>query len=94
MSFIILEQEKTSLRNLAEKILELKKSKLSISYKPRLSNTFVKSRIGSIEKAKKDINFIAETKLEYGLEKLIEWYEKKLESSYKNLKNLLLIIIK
>ena len=70
--------KKTSLRNLAEKILELKKSKLSISYKPRLSNTFVKSRIGSIEKAKKDINFIAETKLEYGLEKLIEWYEKKI----------------
>ena len=45
--------KKTSLRNLAEKILELKKSKLSISYKPRLSNTFVKSRIGSIEKAKR-----------------------------------------
>ena len=70
---------KTSLKDLAEKIIELKKSSLSITYKPRQSNTFVKSRIGSIKKAKLDLNFIAETSLDEGLKNLIQWHEKEIK---------------
>lgn len=68
--------KKTSLKYLAEKILKLKKSKLKVSYKPRLSETFVKSRIGSTSKAEKDLNFFSTTPLDDGLKSLIDWREK------------------
>ena len=63
----------TSLKQIAEKLLKIKKSNLKIEYKKRISNTFVKNRIGSITKAKKELDFKSEILLEDGLKSLIEW---------------------
>ncbi len=63
----------TSLKQIAEKLLKIKKSNLKIEYKKKISNTFVKNRIGSITKAKKELDFKSEILLEDGLKSLIKW---------------------
>ena len=63
---------KTSIKELALKVLELKKSKLEIKYKLE-GTTFVKNRIGCPKSAKNDLNFSYSVSLEDGLKKLIEW---------------------
>ena len=73
--FIILEQEKTSLRNLAEKILELKNQNFRFPINELVTH-LLKVELDPSKKQKKDINFIAETKLEYGLEKLMNGMKK------------------
>jgi UDP-glucose 4-epimerase len=62
----------TSIKELCEQILEIKGSNLKIQYEPA-GQTFVTNRIGSIEKAKKDLGFEAKVGLREGLKKLIEW---------------------
>jgi UDP-glucose 4-epimerase len=62
----------TSIKELCEQILEIKGSNLKIQYEPA-GQTFVTNRIGSIEKAKKDLGFEAEVGLREGLKKLMEW---------------------
>ncbi|MBO8234243.1 NAD-dependent epimerase/dehydratase family protein [Prochlorococcus marinus XMU1419] len=72
--------KRTSLKQLAELILELTNSKKDIIYKERDQSTFVKNRIGCPKKAKAEINFDAKTELREGLEKLIKWrYDHKSE---------------
>lgn len=63
---------KTTIKELAELLLEIAGSDLEIKYEPA-GKTFVKNRIGSAEKAKSEINFDARTSLEEGLKDLIEW---------------------
>jgi UDP-glucose 4-epimerase len=63
---------KTSLKELCEKILQITNSKLEIEYHPQ-GQTFVTNRVGSIEKAAKEINFKAQVDLESGLRDLIKW---------------------
>ena len=63
---------RTSIKELAEMILKITNSKLSVQYEPG-GLTFVKNRIGSPKKAKKDIGFNTSVLLEDGLKKLIEW---------------------
>ena len=63
---------KTSIKELAEMILRIYDSKLEIKYLPQ-GQTFVTNRIGSTEKAEKEISFRATVQLEDGLKKLIEW---------------------
>lgn len=63
---------KTTIKELTETILRLYNSNLEIQYNP-VGQTFVKNRIGSTEKALKHLGFSADTKLEEGLKKLIEW---------------------
>src|SRR5258706_3919915 len=62
---------KTSIKELAEMILKIYNSKLKIEYLPQ-GQTFVTNRIGSTEKAEKEIGFRATVQLEKGLKKLIE----------------------
>lgn len=66
----------TSIKELCETILKLKKSNLKVIYKPYTKDdarSLVQNRIGSKVKAEKEINFTYKFNLEQGLRKLIEW---------------------
>lgn len=66
----------TTIRELCNLILRLKRSDLSVEYKPYNSDDarqFVKNRIGSAERAKKELDFEHKFSLEEGLQKLIDW---------------------
>lgn len=65
--------KRTSLKELAEMLIDLTGSIQPIRYAPRSQATLVRNRIGSPVKAIKDIDFTAEIPLREGLEKLIEW---------------------
>ncbi len=66
---------RTTIKELAELVLDVTDSTLSIQYEPQ-GLTFVKNRIGSPAKAENEIGFKAEKPLREGLEKLIEWRSK------------------
>ena len=66
--------KKTSLLDLTKKILNLKKSNLQINF-DKQKNSFVSNRVGSIEKAAKDLSFNYEIDLEAGLKDLIQWHD-------------------
>jgi UDP-glucose 4-epimerase len=63
---------KTTIKELAELILEATGSELKVQYEPG-GTTFVKNRVGSPETAKKEIGFEAKIDLVTGLQRLIEW---------------------
>jgi UDP-glucose 4-epimerase len=66
----------TSVKELCETILRLKKSSLKVQYQPYAADDarqFVKNRIGSIKKAVADLDFKHTYSLEQGLQKLIDW---------------------
>ncbi len=63
---------RTSIKELAEMILDLTGSDQSVQYEPA-GTTFVKNRIGCPKKAEEQIGFKASVKLEDGLKHLIEW---------------------
>lgn len=70
---------KTSIKELAEKILEVTGSKLKIEYKPG-GLTFVKNRVGCPKKASAEIDFTAQVMLAEGLQKLIDWRASDIEA--------------
>lgn len=63
---------RTSIKELAERLLDLTKSELQIQYEPQ-GQTFVKNRIGSAVLAKNEIGFTAQMNLDDGLRALIAW---------------------
>lgn len=66
----------TSIKQLCDLILELKKSDLKVTYKPYSADdarALVQNRIGSAVKAKKELGFTYKYNLTEGLMKLIEW---------------------
>jgi UDP-glucose 4-epimerase len=66
----------TTVKDLCETILRLKKSSLKVQYQPYAADDarqFVKNRIGSAKKAASEINFKFTYSLEQGLQKLINW---------------------
>ncbi len=63
---------RTSIKELAELILDITGSDLKIQYEPA-GQTFVKNRIGCPEKAKKEIGYGHSIELREGLEQLIAW---------------------
>ena len=66
----------TSIAQLCDKILELRKSGLQVSYNPYSEDDarrMVQNRIGCPIKAKKDLGFEYEIGLEQGLKDLIDW---------------------
>ncbi|RDI90110.1 NAD dependent epimerase/dehydratase family protein [Thermosipho africanus Ob7] len=65
----------TSIKDLAEMLIKLTNFKGKIKYVPQ-GKTFVTHRIGSTEKAEKDLGFKATIELEEGLKSLIEWRKK------------------
>lgn len=66
---------KTSIKELAELILQLQESNLTVQYKPG-GLTFVKNRIGCTKKATDEILFKYTTPLVEGLKKLISWRDR------------------
>jgi UDP-glucose 4-epimerase len=64
---------RTSLRELAERLIELTGCNQPISYAPRAAATLVRNRIGAPERARKEIGFSAEIGLSEGLTRLIAW---------------------
>jgi UDP-glucose 4-epimerase len=65
--------KRTSLRELAKKLLQLTGSNRAISYAARSEATLVRNRIGSPARAKAEIAFEAKVDLEEGLKRLIAW---------------------
>lgn len=66
----------TSIRQLCDLILELKKSKLQVTYKPygpEDARALVQNRIGSRKKAEQELGFKYKYSLPDGLMKLIQW---------------------
>lgn len=64
---------RTSLRELAEMLIELTGSNKPLNYAPRSTATLVRNRIGSPVRASEEIGFTAEIGLREGLERLIAW---------------------
>ena len=70
----------TTIKELCDTILELKNSNLEVIYKPYSpddARALVKNRIGSTEKAKRELGFKYKYPLKEGLKKLIDWRIKK-----------------
>lgn len=66
----------TSIKELCDTILALKKSELKVKYVPYSEDDarqLVQNRIGSRQKAEREINFKYNYTLEQGLQKLIDW---------------------
>ena len=69
----------TTIKELCDTILQLKRSDLKVTYKPYSADdarALVQNRIGSARKAKTDLGFEYKYGLEEGLKKLIEWRQK------------------
>ena len=64
---------RTSLKELAEMLLDLTGSNQPIQFAPRSTATLVRNRIGDPTRAAQEIGFRAEIGLREGLEKLIAW---------------------
>jgi len=64
---------RTSLKELAEMLLELTGCDKPITYAPRSQATLVRNRIGSPARATADLGFTAKLALRDGLERLITW---------------------
>ena len=64
---------RTSLKELAEKLVNITGCNQPIQYKERSQATLVRNRIGCPKRAAEDIGFIAERDLDEGLKLLIEW---------------------
>ena len=70
----------TTIKELCDTILELKNSDLEVIYKPYSADdarALVKNRIGSTEKAEKELGFKYKYSLREGLQKLIDWRKEK-----------------
>jgi len=65
--------KRTSLKELAEKIIQLTGTNQEIQYAPRSQATLVRNRIGCPKRAAEEIGFTADVSLEDGLKALIEW---------------------
>jgi UDP-glucose 4-epimerase len=64
---------RTSLKEIAERLLSLTGSNQAINYAPRSQATLVRNRIGSPARAKDEIGFEAGIPLDDGLSRLIAW---------------------
>lgn len=64
--------QQTSIKELCELILEMVGSDFEIKYE-QAGQTFVTNRIGTTEKAMRDLGFVAEVGLRDGVRRLIEW---------------------
>jgi len=65
--------KRTSLKQLAEMVIDLTGCKAPIKYAPRSQATLVRNRIGSAKRASDEIGFAAKIELKEGLARLIAW---------------------
>ena len=71
--------KRTSLKGVAEELLNLTGSNQPIKYAPRSQATLVRNRIGSPKRAKEEIGFEARIGLADGLSRLITWRRNHIE---------------
>jgi UDP-glucose 4-epimerase len=71
--------KRTSLKEVAEKLLNLTGCNQPIQFAPRSLATLVKNRIGDPRRASKEIGFTAGIDLDEGLRRLIEWRKNHIE---------------
>jgi UDP-glucose 4-epimerase len=71
--------QRTSLKELAEKLLELTGCNQPIKYAPHNQATLVRNRIGSPERAAREIGFKARVPLQQGLADLMAWRRARIE---------------
>ena len=64
---------RTSLKELAELLIELTDTSKPINYAPRSQATLVRNRIGCPKKASEEIGYTADIELREGLQRLIDW---------------------
>jgi UDP-glucose 4-epimerase len=65
--------KRTSLKQLADLLLDLTGSRSPVNYAPRSQATLVRNRIGSPEKAAAEVGFRSTITLREGLGRLIDW---------------------
>jgi UDP-glucose 4-epimerase len=65
--------KRTSLKQLAEMLIELTGCTKPIQYAPRSQATLVRNRIGCPKRATVEIGFTAQVDLQEGLRRLIDW---------------------
>jgi len=65
--------KRTSLKELAELLLDITGSNQQINFAPRSQATLVTNRVGCPKKASEEIDYTARIELREGLEKLIAW---------------------
>jgi len=70
---------RTSLKELAERLIALTGCKQPITYAPRSQATLVRNRIGSAKRASDEIGFQAKVSLDDGLRALIAWRKSHIE---------------
>jgi UDP-glucose 4-epimerase len=71
--------KRTSLKELAAKLVALTGCKKPINYAPRSQATLVRNRIGSTKRAGAELGFEAKVSLEEGLRELIAWRKAHIE---------------
>jgi UDP-glucose 4-epimerase len=71
--------KRTSLKELAQMIVDLTGCKKPINFAPRSQATLVRNRIGSPKRASAEIGFTAKVSLEQGLRDLIAWRKAHIE---------------
>jgi UDP-glucose 4-epimerase len=71
--------KRTSLKEVAEKLINLTGCNQPINYAPRSQATLVRNRIGDPKRATAEIGFTAEIDLDEGLRRLIEWRKKHID---------------
>jgi UDP-glucose 4-epimerase len=71
--------KRTSLKEVAEMLLNLTGSNQPINYAPRSQATLVRNRIGDPRRAEKEIAFKAQVPLEEGLKRVIAWRKSHIE---------------
>lgn len=71
--------KRTSLKEIAERLLSLTGSNQPINYAPRSQATLVRNRVGSAVKASREIGFDAKIPLDEGLARLIAWRKAHIE---------------
>ena len=65
--------KRTSLKQLAEMLVDITGCEKPINYAPRSQATLVRNRIGSPKRATEEIGFTASVSLEEGLKRVIHW---------------------
>ena len=68
--------KRTTLKQVAELLIELTNSSLDINYQKNSTKTLVKNRVGDPKKAAQEIGFISRVELRQGLQELIDWRNK------------------
>ena len=64
---------RTSLRQLAELLVDITGCEKPIAYEPRSQATLVRNRVGSAVRARDELGFTASVELRDGLERLVAW---------------------